>query len=281
MLRNDFRFSQEQLGKIADLIRKEAGITLDEKRLMRFRRKIEEVAEKNALFDFSAFYHRLRYQKDHELLQEIVNAVTINETYFWRESDQFEYLARELLPCYINGKEMRHVRILVAPCSSGEEVYSIMFAILDNEKILERLNIEIVGIDIDSSMIQKARDAVYSPRSVEKLPRKYLHSYFQKVGGFYHLKKELRILATFLQANIFNETLQEKLGRFDIVFSRNMLIYFNDEDKQKTFEIFHTLLKPGGVLFLGHADANRIDRKLFVPIAKGSHIYRKRAPLNE
>lgn len=272
---NKINLTQEQLKKIAGYIQKEGGISLDKNRLMRFKRKLENVFIQNNITNFQDFYHRLRFKKDTHLKQEVFNAITINETYFWRESDQFEYLTNILLPTYIIQNKLQNIRILTSPCSSGEEVYSIMFTILENKEVFNRLNIELIGIDIDSMMIEKAKRAVYTKRSIEKLPKKYLQKYFQKINSFYHLDNKLRNYASFLQGNIFDTNFINKLGKFDIIFSRNMLIYFSDKDKQKAFEIFHKLLKLNGILFLGHADANKIDHKIFTPLKTGLHIYKR------
>ncbi len=272
---NKINLTQEQLKKIANYIQKEGGILLDKNRLMRFKRKLENVLIQNDIKNFQDFYHRLRFKKDVHLKQEIFNAVTINETYFWRENNQFDYLANILLPTYITQGKPQNIRILTAPCSSGEEVYSIVFAILENREVFNNLNIELIGIDIDSFMITKAKRAIYTKRSVEKLPKKYLKKYFKEINSFYHLDRKLRNYANFLQGNIFDTNFINKLGKFDIIFSRNMLIYFNDNDKQKAIEIFHRLLNSNGIIFLGHADTNMINHKLFIPLKTGLHIYKK------
>jgi chemotaxis protein methyltransferase CheR len=263
-----------ELEKLALFLQKKIGIWLESAKLQRFKRKIEDIFTKRGIENFNEFYHRLRFVGDESLIQDLINAVTVNETYFWREYEQFLTLVDEVLPLYLNKNETPLVRILVSPCSSGEELYSIMLCILENENLLKHLNIEMVGIDIDSTMIDKAKKALYTKRSIEKLPKKILDKYFTKVGNFYQLEYSLRKNARFLQANIFDLKLQQKLGNFDIIFSRNMLIYFNKEDKRRCFKIFHKLLKENSYLFLGHADANEIDKTLFSPIKSGFHLFR-------
>jgi chemotaxis protein methyltransferase CheR len=124
-------------------------------------------------------------------------------------------------------------------------------------------------------MIAKAKQGVYSKRSVEKLPRYMRERYFTQIGNSYKIDDSLRKAATFLQANIFDSSISEKLGHFDILFSRNMLIYFNIFDKRRAFETFYELLKPNAYLFLGHADASQIDKRVFHPLKATSHIYQK------
>ncbi|NPA65923.1 MAG: protein-glutamate O-methyltransferase CheR [Epsilonproteobacteria bacterium] len=265
--------SIEEMQKLAEFLKKRIGIHLDEDKIRRFKKKIELLMLKHHITSFSSFYHRIRFAKDEVLLQDLINSVTVNETYFWREHQQFEILANEILPAL--AKQKKDIRILVAPTSSGEEVYSIMFAILEEGRVIEKANIEMVGIDIDSNMIRKAKVGLYTQRSVEKLPKYMREKYFKKVGTYYQIDDMFKQNAKFLQANIFDEELSQKLKTFDIVFSRNMLIYFDKKEKEKVFNLFYKILDPKGYLFLGHADANGIDKTMFKPIKSGFHIYQK------
>ncbi len=267
--------SIEELKKLAEYLHKETGIYLESKKLLRFKRKIEAIFTQYNIKDFNSFYHELRFVKSETLLQDLTNAVTINETYFWREYEQVKLLVKEVLPRYKQPHKLSTVRILVSPSSSGEELYSIMLSIVEEKGLLENLNIEMVGMDIDSSMIEKAKKGLYSSRSIDKIPKKIIEKYFKKLGNFYKLDKSIVSNARFLQKNIFDNNITNELGGFDIIFSRNMLIYFNAKDKQYCYETFHKLMKKDAKLFLGHADANSIDKKLFLPIKHGFHLFQK------
>ena len=274
MVKSEPILSRQDLERLANFVKKEFGISFDEDKLKRFRKKIETLLRKYNIDDFNIFYHKVRYGKDETLFQELINTVTINETYFWRENEQFTILANEILPQIAKTKQK--IRILVAPTSSGEELYSIMFSILEEKRVIESRDIEMVGIDIDSNVIRKAKVGLYTRRSVEKLPKHMLDRYFKKMGEFYKIDDFFIKNAKFLQANIFDEELVKKIGHFDIIFSRNMLIYFDKSEKQKAYEVFLKLLNPGGYLFLGHADANGIDKNRFELVKSGFHIYKKR-----
>ena len=267
--------TDSELQKIAYFLQKDSGISLDEQKLQRFRGKIEEIVKKYSHDDFHNFYHRLRFLNDQHIKQDLINAITVNETYFWRESEQFFILCDEILPKIIGKKNMPKVRILVSPSSSGEELYSIMLAILNTKGLLEKAYIELVGIDIDSMMITKAKKGLYDKRSVSKLPQNLLEKYFTKEKNYYKIDETLKQSATFLQKNIFDLSLEKELGKFDIIFSRNMLIYFNLEDKKRCYEQFDRLLKEDGYLFLGHADSNNIDKSKFKPILAHSYVFQK------
>ncbi len=265
----------DELKKLAQLLENKTGIYLDDDKLKRYKKRIEEIVNKAGFESFNSFYHQIRFIKNQELLQELIESVTVNETYFWREFEEFKILVDEILPTYIKPNSLNKVRVLVLPSSSGEEVYSIMIAIKENKEVYDNLIIEIIGADIDSNMIQKAKKGLYSKRSVDKLPNEYKTKYFTKVGNYYQIDKEFIKYAKFLQANLFDRSLKMKLGEFDIIFSRNMLIYFDTPTKQKAFDIFYKLLKPSSYLFLGHADANYIDKTKFKSIKKGFQVYQK------
>ncbi len=264
---------KQQLERIAQFVKNRIGVALSQEKLQRMSRRILNLMQELGFEDFHSFYHAIRFKKDEKVIQALLNAVTVNETYFWREHEQFTLLTQTILPRLILSQ--KRIRILVAPSSSGEEVYSIMMAISEEKTLLEQAEFEIIGIDIDSAMIQTARQGVYGKRSIEKLPPSYLQSYFEPYQeGYFRIIPEFREAATFLTANIFDPDLPHKLGTFDIIFSRNMLIYFDMNDKRRCFDIFAKLLKIGGYLFLGHADANGIDKTLFKPLGLGSPIYR-------
>lgn len=262
------------LQRFSALIKKTTGIELEEAKLERAVRRIEEVADRHGIEDLGTLYHRIRFGGDRALLQELINAVTINETYFWREHEAFEICCRKILPTVAKERNDR-IRILVAPCSSGEEVYSLMIAIAEEGSVLTSHAIEIIGIDIDSNMIEKAKRGLYTARSVDPLPSELKRRYFTRMGRHYLIDERFRSAATFLTANIFDTALPLRLGRFDILFSRNMLIYFAMEEKRKCYDQFDKLLKPGGYLFLGHADANGIDKKRFIPLDYPAPVFKR------
>jgi chemotaxis protein methyltransferase CheR len=273
MVNHNEIISFEELKKLAEFIKKQTGITLEKDKLQRLKKRIELLFAKYDIKSFSSFYHQIRFAKNETLLQELINTVTVNETYFWREHEQIVTLANEILPRIAQQK--KHIRILVAPTSSGEELYSIMFAIMQEKNVIQTTNIEMVGIDIDSNVIRKAKVGLYTKRSVEKLPKHMLESYFKRVGEFYQLDSSFINAAQFIQANIFDPDIEKKLGFFDVVFSRNMMIYFDKEEKQKAFSIFYNLLQKDGYLFLGHADANGLDKTKFKPLKRGLNIFQK------
>ena len=185
-------------------------------------------------------------QCDKELRQEFIDHLTTNETFFYREFNQIE----ELVRCVKGDGGV--VRILCAPCASGEESYSIVIALLEAGVSADMFHI--LGIDINKDAIQRAQRAAYRGRSVENLSEDLKKRYFLHKEERYHLKEGIKKLVDFKVINIFDKEFLA-LGTFDYIFCRNMLIYFDYATKQRAKEILQTMLKDDAKkIFFGHAD---------------------------
>ncbi|ARR00531.1 MULTISPECIES: CheR family methyltransferase [Campylobacter] len=189
-----------------------------------------------------------KFQFDRALRQEILNLITINETYFMRELNQLNSAIQ-----YANNISIgtNSVKILCAPCSSGEEVYSL--GILSKIIGIDRYKLKIIGIDINSQMIQKCKEGVYNERSVKNLRQSQKEIYFKKYENEYQIKQDLMPMIEFKTINIFDDSLFS-LGQFDVILSRNMMIYFDENYRLLTIERFAKILKPYGRIYFGNAD---------------------------
>jgi len=146
------------------------------------------------------------------------------------------------------------IRILSSPCSTGEEPYSMILHIVEENNIVNERDIEVVGIDIDSKVINKAQTGKYSDRSIHAIPKNILSKWFDKAPFGYQLGEDLLGSVDFQVANIFDKAEMRKLGKFDVIFSRNMLIYFDDASRKEVAMTFYDMLNPGGYVLLGHAE---------------------------
>jgi chemotaxis protein methyltransferase CheR len=184
--------------------------------------------------------------------QALTNALTVNETYFFRDLVQIECLTHRMLPEIIAGKKgSKTLKIWSSPCSSGEEPYSIAIHLLEHWPQVDDYEIEIFGTDIDSQIIEQARRGIFSPRSVQNLPKNLIGRYFTPLaGGHYQISAELRDSIAFTQVNIVNAAQTRGFRDFDIIFSRNMLIYFDNKSRRIAAEAFYDALKPGGFICL-------------------------------
>jgi len=265
-----------KLKRIRDFLNREIGIFIEDEKLASFNKKLDKLLNKLNM-EFEDFYKKILLRKDSKLKEELINIVTVNETYFFREKHQFDTLINYVLP------ELHKIRpknevisILCAPVSTGEELYSIAIYLMEENKLIHERDFLLLGIDIDTNVIEKAKKGVYSHRSIQKLPKELIEKYFDKVGDKYIVKDFLRKAVNFKVANVLNTAEMKRLGEFDVIFSRNMLIYFDEKSKLKVLNNFYTILKDEGYLFLGHAERIPSSVKLFKMVKIGdSFVYKK------
>ncbi len=223
-----------------DFIEKNAGISLQKSKVL-VKNHIIALCERYKISSFLTLLEEVK--KDKELFTELVDAVTIHETYFFREKEQII----EVLEQYRNNSSLS---ILSAPSSSGEEAYSI--AILALKMGIK--DFHVTGIDISGAIIERANSSLYSQRSVTLLNVEILEKYFIKIDDKYSIKESLKEYVTFKQMNLFDDNIYQ-LGKFDLIFSRNMFIYFQDEKKIEAYKRLESLKKDkNSSIHLGHAD---------------------------
>ena len=270
-----YLLSTENFKKMGEFIYRKSGIFLEnDKHYEKLAKYVDRRSSELEFDSFRKYFFKLRFEdKDGLEFQELMNAITVNETYFFREKDQFEVLVNTILPeLHKRMPSSKPIRILSSPCSTGEEPYSMILHILEENNVVNERDIEVVGIDIDSKVIIKAEQARYSERAVHAIPKKILSTWFTKKPMGYELIDDLKGSVFFQVANIFDKAQMRKLGKFDVIFSRNMLIYFDDASRKEVAMTFYDMLNPGGYVLLGHAeymsrivsvfDAKKIDTTL-------------------
>ena len=210
-----------------------------------------------------------------EELHNFIDAVSTNETYFFREINHFNVLRKTILPEILRRK--RHVRIWSAGCSTGEEVYTLRIVV--NEAVEEcgqpGAEVSIVGTDISTAAISRARNGVYFERALRLVPEATLERYFLRaVNGARQISPEMRDSVDFRVHNLFTDPLPG--GPFDIIFCRNVMIYFNKATQTKLVdEVFADALDPQGYLFIGHSESlSGFSRKFRYMAAFKAPIYR-------
>ena len=227
---------------ILHYVKRETGVDLFVKKTI-IETRLRLFCEERDISSFKKLHDEIQYKND--LRQELINLLTVNETYFYREERQLQEA--------IDFAKTRsgNVTIICAPCASGEEVYTL--SMMMSEQLGSSKNFTITGIDINSEAIKKANQGLYSSRSLHKLSPNLKEKYFSSEGDMFRVKKHLFSSVRFTQVNIFENSFVN-MGNFDIVFSRNMLIYFDDDFRVSAMKRFSQLLKPDGRVFLGHAD---------------------------
>jgi chemotaxis protein methyltransferase CheR len=251
--------------KFREFFYRKTGIQFDEsKRYFVDKRLVERIAATDCA-SFRSYFTMLRFQGSGEELQALTNLMTVNETYFFREEYQFKCLVDSLLPEIIAKKPPGStLRIWSIPSSSGEELYSIALYLIEYWPAIATWDVELISSDIDTDILRMARAGKYTARSVQHLPAKLLHKHFKRTpDGEYQISDELRSAVEFTRVNLAEPTETRSYRGFDVIFCRNLLIYFDDLSRQKAAEAFYDALNPGGFICLGHAESMSRITSLF------------------
>lgn len=268
--------SEDELERFCEYLYRRTGMTFGENKRYYIDRRVAERMRATGEGAFRTYFGRLRSEPGE--LEQVINAFTVNETYFYREPHQFACMSRDLLPRLVRGREAgSRVRILSQPCSTGEEPYSIAIWLLENWPLVDAYNVEIVGADIDTGALLEAKEGWYEPRSLARLPPELLEAYFEPAdSGRRRIIKDLRESVTFTAANLIDAASMRDLGRFDLVFCRNVLIYFDDAARRTAAEHLYDTLAPGGYLLLGHTESmGRIDDRFEVRRFEDAVVYQR------
>lgn len=243
------------------LIHREAGIFLGpaKKALLvgRLTRRLRELG----LGSFGAYY-RLVVERGGEELTRLLDAVCTNETHFFREPRQFEFLERRVFPAWraeaIAGRRARRIRVWSAACSTGEEPCSLAMLLLDHFPPATGWEVEILGTDLSTRVLERARAAVWPLQKAAEIPQRYLKAYMLKGTGVREGRMkagpEVRSVVRFERLNL-NDEVYAVTGLFDLIFCRNVLIYFDQSARGRVTDRLLDHLAPDGYLFLGHAES--------------------------
>ena len=268
--------SEEEFRRFCEFVYRRTGIVFTEtKRYFVERRLLERYASTGSS-TFAAYFARLRAESQE--VEELINAFTINETYFFREEHQLRCLTSSLLDEIVAGKAPGSpIRIWSNPCATGEEPYSIAIWLLENWPKVDVYDIEIVASDIDTRVLDAARAGIYGERALMRLSRDLVARYFETTGpGRYRIIKDLRGSVRFDTVNLIDARAMARQGRFDVVFCRNVLIYFDDASRRVAAENIYESLVPGGFVCLGHTESmSRISPLFEVSRHAEAIVYRK------
>jgi len=259
--------SNEEFAKFCEFFYRKTGIQFQGSKKYFVDRRIADRIEKTDSESFRDYFTLVRFDASGNELQLLVNALTVNETYFFREDYQFETLVNSILPAVAAGKTRGDpIRIWSIPCSSGEEPYSIAINILEHWGQADSWNIEISASDIDTKMLHEARTGLYSERSLTRVSAKLRSRYFvPRPDSTFQICQELRESIDFSLVNVVNPLHTQRFRNIDVIFCRNLLIYFDDVGRRETVEMFYDALGPGGFICLGHSESMSRMSSIFLP----------------
>jgi len=268
--------SDEDVRRVTDHIYRSTGMVFGESKRYYIERRIADRVARTGAPDARTYITRL--STDPTESETLVNAFAVNETYFFREDHQFAALSAQILPQIVADKRPGDmVRIWSMPCSTGDEAYSIAIWLLENWPLVDAYNIEIVGSDIDTAAIAQAKAGRYAARALARLPERVIDAYFE--AEHHHRRKiidDLRESVRFVWANICDRATLVPLGKFDIIFCRNMLIYFDDASRKVAADNLFDCLQSRGFLLLGHSESMaRIGDDFTMVRLDDAIVYRK------
>jgi chemotaxis protein methyltransferase CheR len=239
--------------QFAELLRSRSGLVIGPDKLYLLETRLAPIVKREGLRDLTALAQRLRAGGAEPLAREIVEAMTTNESLFFRDGKPFEDFQRRL-PRLLEARSFAApLRIWSAAASTGQEAYSLAMILAEQKALLSGRRVEIIGTDIAREPLTRAREGLYTQFEVQRgLPIRMLVTHFDKEQLGWRVKPALRAAVEFREWNLLSDL--RPLGRFDVVFCRNVLIYFDQPTKARVLEAIAAQLAPDGVLYLGGAE---------------------------
>ncbi|MCX8031211.1 MAG: protein-glutamate O-methyltransferase CheR [Thermodesulfovibrionales bacterium] len=249
--------------QLRDFIYEKCGIYIsDSKKYLIENRLVKRLQEKK-LNSYEDYLYLLLYGNSTDELSKLYDAVTTNETFFFRESQQLDVFVDHIVPELMKKHSTKDIAIWSAACSTGEEPYTIAMMLLEKGYSLKK---EIIASDISDSTLESAKKAVYNSYSIRNVPMQYLKKYFKPNGQSYELSPVIKGMVKFMNINLIDERKVKLITSRDVVFCRNVLIYFDDRAKKKAVSLLYDCLKPGGYLIIGLSESLHNITRAFKPV---------------
>ncbi|WP_138379768.1 CheR family methyltransferase [Luteithermobacter gelatinilyticus] len=263
----------EDFQLISSILKERSGLVLTEDKVYLLESRLTPIARQKGMETLDDLINEVRLRRKEDLLNEITEAMTTNESFFFRDNTPFDHLRDKVLPELLGARSnVKRLRIWCAAASTGQEPYSIAITLKEMQAKLQGWNIEIVGTDLSQQVLEKARAGLYSQFEVQRgLPIKMLIKYFTQVGEMWQISEELRNMVTYRPFNLLDNF--SILGQFDVVFCRNVLIYFDQATKTQVLDRIRSQMPEDGTLFLGAAETVLGVSDKFKPVAGHRGMY--------
>lgn len=230
--------------KFKEQIFNKTGINLSCYKERQMKRRIDSLIKRNNFDTYDDYFQAI--SKDKVLFGEFINYLTINVSEFYRNANQWEIIKTDIVPELL--KHSKNLKIWSAACSTGEEPYSLALVL---SQLLPLSAIKIHATDIDREALNKAQIGIYSPKSIESIPKDLVNKYFTKIGDAFKISEEIKKCVEFKQHNLLSDKYPEKC---DLIVCRNVMIYFTEESKEEMYRKFHDSLNSHGILFVGSTE---------------------------
>jgi len=271
--------SKESVDFLITLLRKESGLVLDDSKIYLIEARLEPIASEAGLASIDDVCRYLRLHPTCALLQKVVDAMATNETSFFRDMIPFNIVQNILLPDLLkSNQKRRRIRIWSAACATGQEPYSLAMLLNNIEPMLAGWDVRILATDLVERVLERARAGVYTQYEIQRgLPAQYMTRYFDQIGSGWKVRPEIKRWIEFKRFNLLTNF--SMLGQFDIIFCRNILIYFDSASKKKVLDRMAASLAPNGALFLGGGETplGITDRLIRIEADRGIYYRRNDA----
>jgi chemotaxis protein methyltransferase CheR len=258
---------------LAGLLKARSGLTIGQDKVYLLETRLTVMMRRENLGDLNVLAERLGRPGSEPLVREMVEAMTTNESFFFRDDKPFQHFRTQALPRLIAARPPGNgLRIWSAASSTGQEAYSLAMILAESKALLGERKIEIVGTDIAREPLTRARNGQYTQFEVQRgLPVQYLMKYFKKEDPHWQIAPAIRQMAQFREFNLLGDL--RPLGRFDIVFCRNVLIYFDQPTKTRVLEAIASVMPADGMLYLGGAETVLGITGRFAPLTGERGVY--------
>lgn len=277
------KLSVEEFIRLRNIIYDKAGLFFETKKIYFVKKRLEKRMREMNISDITEYINHLKFKDKYgKEVQQLLNLMTTNETYFFREDNQLNAFADHCLPEVLKRKrEARdsRLRLWSAGCSSGEEAYTL--GILLKEKITDMASwqVEILATDIDTDILAAAKKGQYSDRAIRFTPPYIKSKYFTPMGEMFNLSQQVKQMVTFQHINLMDSVKMRFVKSIDFIFCRNVLIYFDEQSRRAVVANFYDSLRPGGFIYLGHSESiSRINTAFNIARAGGLIVHQK--PVN-
>lgn len=275
----DIVLSQAEFEKFRTLIYTEFGISLGDKKVTLVQSRLRKWIIEFKLDSYGALYDRLTHKDNAEELILLANAITTNVTSFFREEGQWIYLKEHLSSTF--DLKNKKIRIWSAGCSSGQEPYTIIIFLMEHLENFASWNIKILATDLSEDILIKAMAGIYTSKELESMPKSFLSKYFdaisQKGVQMYQIKERLKSYILFRSFNLITGKYSIFNNNFDLIFCRNVMIYFDRQTQNTLVQHYVSLLKEKGLLFIGHSESIQDTQKANNIKLAAPSIYQKKA----
>jgi len=268
------KLNDKTFRELRDFIYEKSGIYVSDTKKYLIENRLHRRLLEKKVNSYEDYLYLIKYSGNGGELTSLLDAVTTNETYFYREPLHFEVIVNSIIP-YLIKNGLKRIKIWSSACSTGEEPYTL--AMLLQEKYpLKNLEFEIYGSDISNNVLATARKGVYSSYSVRNLPGYLLKKHFTTTNGSYLLSPEIKGMVRLLNINLVNPGEMVRVRGMDLVLCRNVLIYFDEKAKKRSVSHIYDALKPGGYLLVGAAESLHNVTRVFKPsVVNKTIVYKK------